>query len=204
NEFDAQVAKRLHAEISNRLQFLSNVGLDYLTLNRKSSSLSGGESQRINLATSLGSSLTGSMYILDEPSIGLHPRDTRNLIGVLKSLEDIGNTVIVVEHEEEMMYAADRIIDIGPMAGKLGGELVFSGTFDEMMKGGEGLTAEYLSGKKKIEWPGSRRKWKNKVTVTGARENNLKGINVEFPLNVLTCVTGVSGSGKTTLVKNIL
>lgn len=203
NEFDAQVAKRLHAEISNRLQFLSNVGLDYLTLNRKSNTLSGGESQRINLATSLGSSLVGSMYILDEPSIGLHPRDTQNLIGVLKNLRDLGNTVIVVEHDEDIMKAADEIIDIGPEAGTNGGELVASGNFEEILMA-ESLTAQYLNNKMRIEIPAKRRTSKQFVKIVGARENNLKNIDVIFPLGMITAVTGVSGSGKSTLIKRLL
>ncbi len=200
---DAQIAKRLLIEIKNRLQFLSNVGLDYLTLNRKSNSLSGGESQRINLATSLGSSLVGSMYILDEPSIGLHPKDTENLIDVLKSLRDLGNTVIVVEHDEDIMKAADEIIDIGPEAGTLGGEVVATGNYAKILKSGS-LTAKYLNGKLKIEVPKTRRKSPYYIDIIGARENNLKNIDVRFPLGVFTAVTGVSGSGKSTLVKQVL
>ncbi|MCG9971747.1 excinuclease ABC subunit UvrA [Christiangramia crocea] len=203
NEYDEKIAKRLLTEIRNRLQFLSNVGLDYLTLNRKSNSLSGGESQRINLATSLGSSLVGSMYILDEPSIGLHPKDTEKLIGVLKQLRDLGNTVIVVEHDEEIMNAADEIIDIGPEAGTNGGYVVATGTMKEILKS-DSLTASYLNGKMEIEVPKKRRTSKNKIKVLGARENNLKNIDVEFPLGVFTAITGVSGSGKSTLVKKIL
>ncbi len=203
NEYDAQIAKRLHTEIKNRLQFLSKVGLDYLTLNRKSNTLSGGESQRINLATSLGSSLVGSMYILDEPSIGLHPRDTKNLIEVLKDLRDLGNTVIVVEHDEDIMKAADEIIDIGPEAGTQGGELVASGTYKEILMANS-LTAKYLNNTMRIEIPEKRRISKQFVKITGARENNLKNIDVTFPLGVFTAVTGVSGSGKSTLVKKIL
>ena len=203
NEYDAQIAKRLLAEINNRLEFLSNVGLDYLTLNRKSNTLSGGESQRINLATSLGSSLVGSMYILDEPSIGLHPRDTERLIGVLKKLRDLGNTVIVVEHDEDIMKAADEIIDIGPEAGTHGGNVVATGTFEEILKQNS-LTAQYLNDQMRIEVPTKRRSWKQEVTVIGARENNLKNIDVTFPLGVFTAVTGVSGSGKSTLIKKIL
>ncbi|MCM4156073.1 excinuclease ABC subunit UvrA [Gramella sp. AN32] len=203
NEYDAQIGKRLLTEISNRLQFLSNVGLDYLTLNRKSNSLSGGESQRINLATSLGSSLVGSMYILDEPSIGLHPKDTEKLIGVLEHLRDLGNTVIVVEHDEEIMNAADEIIDIGPEAGTNGGHVVAVGTLKDILKS-DSLTAGYLNGNLKIEVPEKRRISKNKILITGARENNLKNIDVEFPLGVFTAITGVSGSGKSTLVKKIL
>jgi excinuclease ABC subunit A len=203
NEYDAQVAKRLLAEINNRLEFLSNVGLDYLTLNRKSNTLSGGESQRINVATSLGSSLVGSMYILDEPSIGLHPRDTERLIGVLKKLRDLGNTVIVVEHDEDIMKAADEIIDIGPEAGTHGGNVVATGTFKEILEQNS-LTAQYLNDQMRIEVPAKRRSWKQEVTVIGARENNLKNIDVTFPLGVFTAVTGVSGSGKSTLIKKIL
>ncbi|HSI68956.1 MAG TPA: excinuclease ABC subunit UvrA, partial [Gillisia sp.] len=203
NEYDTQIAKRLLAEINNRLEFLSNVGLDYLTLNRKSNTLSGGESQRINLATSLGSSLVGSMYILDEPSIGLHPRDTERLIGVLKKLRDLGNTVIVVEHDEDIMKAADEIIDIGPEAGTHGGNVVATGTFEEILKQNS-LTAQYLNDQMRIEVPTKRRSWKQEVTVIGARENNLKNIDVTFPLGVFTAVTGVSGSGKSTLIKKIL
>jgi len=203
NEYDSQIAKRLLTEINNRLQFLSNVGLDYLTLNRKSNTLSGGESQRINLATSLGSSLVGSMYILDEPSIGLHPRDTQNLIGVLKNLRDLGNTVIVVEHDEDIMKAADAIIDIGPEAGTHGGELVASGSYDQILKAAS-LTAKYLNNSMRIEVPEKRRKSKQFVSILGAREHNLKNIDVTFPLGMFTAVTGVSGSGKSTLVKRIL
>ena len=203
NSYDEKIAKRLLTEIRNRLEFLSNVGLDYLTLNRKSNTLSGGESQRINLATSLGSSLVGSMYILDEPSIGLHPKDTEKLIGVLTDLRDLGNTVIVVEHDEEIMNAADEIIDIGPEAGTNGGHVVATGTLKEILKS-DSLTASYLNGKMKIEVPAKRRTSKNKIKVLGARENNLKNIDVEFPLGVFTAITGVSGSGKSTLVKKIL
>jgi len=204
NAYDTQIAKRILPEIVNRLSFLDEVGLGYLTLNRQSNSLSGGESQRINLATSLGSSLVGSMYILDEPSIGLHPRDTHRLIGVLKNLRDLGNSVIVVEHEEEMMKAADQIIDIGPMAGVYGGEVVFSGTYKDLLKNKISLTAAYLSGKESIPLPNKRRKTNNKITIIGANENNLKNIDVSFPLHSLVCVTGVSGSGKSTIVKDIL
>ena len=201
--FELKIAGRILTEITSRLQFLQNVGLGYLTLNRLSNSLSGGESQRINLATSLGSSLVGSMYILDEPSIGLHPRDTERLIGVLRSLQKLGNSVIIVEHDEEIMRAADQLIDIGPMAGSHGGTLVFQGTFKQIMQS-KGLTGAYLSGSMNIPVPERRRKWKQYVEVLGARENNLNNINVKFPLGVLTAVTGVSGSGKTSLVKKIL
>ncbi|WP_034925546.1 excinuclease ABC subunit UvrA [Gillisia sp. CAL575] len=203
NEYDTQIAKRLLIEINNRLLFLSNVGLDYLTLNRKSNSLSGGESQRINLATSLGSSLVGSMYILDEPSIGLHPRDTKKLIEVLKNLRDLGNTVIVVEHDEDIMREADEIIDIGPEAGTHGGEVVATGSFEDILKANS-LTSQYLNDTMRIEVPKKRRTSKQFVKIIGARENNLKNIDVKFPLGVFTAVTGVSGSGKSTLVKRIL
>ncbi|SRX56025.1 UvrABC system protein A [Aequorivita sp. CIP111184] len=201
--YDEKVAKRLLLEINNRLRFLQDVGLGYLTLNRMSNTLSGGESQRINLATSLGSSLVGSMYILDEPSIGLHPKDTERLIVVLKSLRDLGNTVIVVEHDEDIMKAADEIIDIGPEAGTFGGEVVAQGDYAAILKS-DSLTAKYLNGEMEIEVPKKRRISKNKVTITGARQNNLKNIDVTFPLNIFTAVTGVSGSGKSTLVKKIL
>lgn len=201
---ETKIAKRLLAEITSRISFLNDVGLGYLTLNRLSNTLSGGESQRINLATSLGSSLVGSVYVLDEPSIGLHPRDTHRLIGVLKSLRDVGNTVLVVEHEEEMMKAADHLIDIGPEAGTNGGNLVFSGNYQQILKDDKSLTGKYLSGREKIEVPEKRRRWSDFIEIKGARENNLKGIDVKFPLNVFTCVTGVSGSGKTSLVKRIL
>ncbi len=204
SEYEHKVADRLLIEIRNRLGFLCDVGLPYLTLNRLSNSLSGGESQRINLATSLGSSLVGSLYILDEPSIGLHPRDTHLLIKVLKGLRDMGNTVIVVEHEEEIIKAADQVIDIGPLAGSHGGELVFQGTFDEILKDEISLTGQYLSGKRSIQLPLSRRPWNDYIEIKGARENNLKGIDVKFPLKAMTVITGVSGSGKTTLVKRIL
>jgi len=203
NKYDHEVAKRLLQEITNRLDYLDQVGLGYLTLNRMTSTLSGGEFQRIKLATSLGSALVGSMYILDEPSIGLHPRDTQRLIGVLKSLRDMGNTVIVVEHEEEVMQAADQIIDIGPDAGVHGGELIFQGTTADL-NGNKSYTAKYLLGEEKVEVPSSRRKWKDSVIIKGARENNLQGIDVQIPLGVLTTITGVSGSGKSTLVKKIL
>lgn len=199
-----KIAKRLLMEITNRIKFLNDVGLSYLTLNRLSNSLSGGESQRINLATSLGSSLVGSVYVLDEPSIGLHPRDTHRLIEVLRSLRDVGNTVLVVEHEEEIMHAADHIIDIGPEAGTNGGNLVFTGSFNEILKDESSLTGQYLSGRQSIPIPLYRRKWSDFIEIKGARENNLKRIDVKFPLNVLTVVSGVSGSGKTSLVKRIL
>lgn len=201
---DAKIAKRLLAEINNRFLYLNNVGLGYLTLNRLSNTLSGGESQRINLATSLGSSLVGSIYVLDEPSIGLHPRDTNKLIEVLISLRNVGNTVLVVEHEEEMMRAADYIIDIGPEAGTHGGNLVFSGDYEAILKDKNSLTGRYLSGVEKIAIPEKRRKWKDHVLIKGARENNLQNIDVKFPLGVFTAVSGVSGSGKTSLVKKIL
>jgi excinuclease ABC subunit A len=203
SEHDAKIAKRLLIEIKNRLQFLRDVGLEYLTLNRRSNTLSGGESQRINLATSLGSSLVGSMYILDEPSIGLHPKDGARLIEVLKNLRDLGNTVIVVEHDEDMMKAADEIIDIGPEAGTFGGEVVAQGDFKTILKSNS-LTAQYLNGTLQIEVPAKRRVSKYAIEIKGAREHNLKNIDVKFPLNCLTVVTGVSGSGKTTLVKKIL
>ena len=201
--YEQEVAKRLLLEINNRLQFLTDVGLGYLTLNRKSNTLSGGESQRINLATSLGSSLVGSMYILDEPSIGLHPRDTTRLIGVLQSLRDLGNTVIVVEHDEDIMKAADYIIDIGPEAGTHGGEVVAAGTYNQLLKA-DTLTGKYLSGRLKIEVPKVRRTSPHYIKLVGCRENNLKNIDVTFPLDMLTVVTGVSGSGKSTLVKKLL
>ena len=203
DDYDTTIAKRLLKEITNRLSFLSNVGLDYLTLNRKSNTLSGGESQRINLATSLGSSLVGSMYILDEPSIGLHPKDTEKLIVVLKALRDLGNTVIVVEHDEDIMQAADEIIDIGPEAGTLGGEVVAIGTFEEILQS-DSLTSQYLNGTRQIEIPKKRRTSKYQIEIVGAREHNLKNIDVTFPLEMLTVITGVSGSGKSTLVKDIL
>lgn len=203
NDNDATIAKRLLKEITNRLSFLFNVGLDYLTLNRKSNTLSGGESQRINLATSLGSSLVGSMYILDEPSIGLHPKDTEKLIVVLKALRDLGNTVIVVEHDEDIMRASDEIIDIGPEAGTLGGEVVAIGTYDDILNANS-LTGQYLSNKLRIEVPKTRRTSKYQIEIIGAREHNLQNIDVTFPLEMLTVVTGVSGSGKSTLIKKIL
>lgn len=201
---ERHMAERILTEITSRLTYLNEVGLGYLTLDRLSSTLSGGESQRINLATSLGSSLVGSLYILDEPSIGLHPRDTYRLIGVLKKLRDLGNTVIVVEHEEEIIRAADTIIDIGPLAGYQGGEVVFQGSVDELIHSDKSLTAKYLTGRETIDEPKHYRKWNSYIEVQGARENNLKGIDVKFPLGVITCVTGVSGSGKSSLVKGIL
>ncbi|WP_431157898.1 excinuclease ABC subunit UvrA [Winogradskyella poriferorum] len=203
NDYDTKIAKRLLIEINTRLQFLSNVGLNYLTLNRKSNTLSGGESQRINLATSLGSSLVGSMYILDEPSIGLHPKDTERLINVLKSLRDLGNTVIVVEHDEDIMKAADTIIDIGPEAGTFGGQVVATGDYNDILAS-DTLTSKYLNGQLEIEVPKKRRTSKYQIEIKGARENNLKNVDVTFPLGMLTVVTGVSGSGKSTLVKKIL
>lgn len=203
NEYEEKVAKRILIEIRNRIDFLIDVGLSYLTLNRASNTLSGGESQRINLATSLGSSLVGSMYILDEPSIGLHSKDTERLVNILRKLRDLGNSVIVVEHDEDIIKAADYIIDIGPEAGTNGGEVVFEGTYDELMKS-HTLTADYLNGRLEIEVPKNRIPFKNFVEIKGARENNLRNIDVKFPLNTLTVVTGVSGSGKSTLMKEIL
>ena len=204
NEYEQNVSKRILIEITSRLRFLNQVGLNYLTLNRRSSTLSGGESQRINLATSLGSSLVGSMYILDEPSIGLHSKDTERLVEVLKSLRDLGNTVIVVEHDEDIMKAADLLIDIGPKAGSLGGELIFWGTHEELLKDSTSLTGKYLTGKAEIPVPETRRKGRNWIDIKGARENNLKNVTTRIPLEVLTVVTGVSGSGKRTLIKDIL
>ena len=204
NPHDLEISKRILIEIKSRLNFLCDVGLGYLTLNRLSSTLSGGESQRINLATSLGSSLVGSLYILDEPSIGLHSRDSERLIKVLRQLQKIGNTVLVVEHDEEIIRAADEIIDIGPFAGVHGGEVVFQGNHTELQTKPESLTAKYLTGNEKIEIPKHRRKWTNFIEVLGARENNLKNLTVKFPLNILTVVTGVSGSGKSSLVTKIL
>lgn len=201
---DAAVAKRLLTEIQNRIRFLAEVGLGYLTLNRLSNTLSGGESQRINLATSLGSSLVGSLYILDEPSIGLHSRDTDLLTHVLKELQSLGNTVIVVEHDEEIIRAADYIIDIGPEAGRLGGEVIYQGDIDGLKKGSSSYTVRYLNGEDKIEVPAQRRKWNNYIEIIGATQNNLKNINVRFPLGVMTVVTGVSGSGKSSLVREVL
>ncbi len=201
---EAKLANRLLKEISSRLEFMHQVGLGYLTLNRLTSSLSGGEYQRIKLATSLGSALVGSMYILDEPSIGLHPRDTDRLIEVLKALKNLGNTVIVVEHEEKVMKAADQIIDIGPEAGAKGGELLFQGSIEELIATGQTYTAKYLRGEEKIFNKTANRTWKDSIWVKGARENNLKNLAVQFPLHTLTVITGVSGSGKSTLVKKIL
>lgn len=202
--YDEKTAKRILIEIKNRLSYLSDVGLGYLTLDRLSSTLSGGESQRINLSTSLGSSLVGSLYILDEPSIGLHPRDTHRLIKVLKQLRDLGNTVIVVEHEEEVIRAADYVVDVGPRAGEKGGEIVFSGPLKSLLKSKNSLTADYLTHKREIERPSSVRGWSNSIVLRGARENNLQNIDVRVPLGVMTCITGVSGSGKSSLAKGIL
>lgn len=207
NETDAKISERLLTEIRQRLSFLDEVGLGYLTLDRLSSTLSGGESQRINLATSLGSSLVGSLYILDEPSIGLHSRDTDRLVKVLRNLQQIGNTVIVVEHDEDIMLAADEIVDIGPDAGRLGGTVVFEGNVKKMLEGGESngsYTVDYLRGDRKIEYSSLRRPWKKYIEVIGAAENNLKNIDVKFPLGVMTVVSGVSGSGKSTLVREVL
>ena len=196
SDHDVQIARRILQEITSRLKYLNLVGLGYLTLNRLTNSLSGGEYQRIKLATSLGSALVGSMYILDEPSIGLHPRDTDRLIEVLKSLRDVGNSVIVVEHEEKVMEAADEIIDIGPDAGIYGGELMFQGSIDQLNGDIDSHTARYLSGQQEVEVPDRRRQWRKSIKVLGAYENNLKNIDTEFPLGVMTVVTGVSGSGK--------
>ncbi len=204
SEFEKNVSKRLLKEINKRLEVLTDVGLGYLTLNRLSSTLSGGESQRINLSTALGSNLTGSMYILDEPSIGLHPRDTQRLIKVLQGLKDLGNTVIVVEHDEEIIRAADQVIDIGPLAGHFGGEIIFQGTFDEILKDKKSMTGKYLDHRLNIPLPKRRRKWKEFIEIKGARENNLKNFDVRIPLNIFTAISGVSGSGKTSLVKKIL
>ncbi|WP_288910051.1 excinuclease ABC subunit UvrA [uncultured Bacteroides sp.] len=203
SKHDADVARRILTEINSRLQFLLDVGLGYLTLNRLSNSLSGGESQRINLATSLGSSLVGSLYILDEPSIGLHSRDTDKLIHVLRQLQQLGNTVVVVEHDEEIIRAADYIIDIGPKAGRLGGQVVYQGDMKDLQKGSESYTVRYLLGEETIPVPTHHRPWNNYIEIKGARENNLKDVDVRFPLNVMTVVTGVSGSGKSTLVRDI-
>ena len=204
NNHETILSKRLLTEINNRLNFLCDVGLGYLTLNRLSSTLSGGESQRINLATSLGSSLVGSLYILDEPSIGLHSRDSQQLIKVLRQLQSIGNTVLVVEHDEEIIRAADEIIDIGPFAGQHGGEVVFQGNHTQLAEKPESLTTKYLTGVERIEVPKQRRKWTNFIEIVGARENNLKNLRIKFPMNVITVVTGVSGSGKSSLVTKIL
>ena len=204
DETDSKIASRLLVEINNRLDFIIEVGLGYLTLNRLSNTLSGGESQRINLATSLGSSLVGSTYILDEPSIGLHSRDTEQLIKVLKRLRDIGNTVIVVEHDEEIIRAADYIIDIGPMAGAFGGEVVFEGEIKDLVHCEKSLTTQYLTGKMSIPVSTRRRKSANAIVIKGATQNNLKNLTVRFPLNMMTVITGVSGSGKSTLVKDVL
>ncbi len=204
DSYQHQVSRRLLKEIRNRLEYLDKVGLGYLTLNRLTSTLSGGEYQRIKLATSLGSALVGSMYILDEPSIGLHPRDTQRLVSVLKGLRDLGNTVVVVEHEEEVMKAADEIIDIGPAAGTHGGELIFQGNWSDLAAEKQSITANYLNGELFISTPDLRRKWDNAIKIVGARENNLKELDVEIPLGVITCVTGVSGSGKSTLIRKIL
>ncbi len=204
DEHDRKTAARVIIEIRNRLQYLADVGLGYLTLDRLSSTLSGGESQRINLATSLGSNLVGSLYILDEPSIGLHPRDTHRLIKVLKQLRDIGNTVIVVEHEEEVIRAADFVVDIGPRAGYNGGEVVFAGDIKKLLSFEGSITADYLNGRRSINPPASHRGWSNYIEIKGARENNLKDIDVRIPLGVMTCITGVSGSGKSSLAKGIL
>jgi excinuclease ABC subunit A len=201
---DEKISKRLLIEINNRLQYLMDVGLNYLSLNRVANTLSGGESQRINLATQLGSSLVGSLYILDEPSIGLHSRDTERLIKVLRDLKRQGNTVIVVEHDEDIMRAADMIIDIGPEAGTGGGNLVFQGTINELEKSKDSYTAKYLTGKLEIKVPATRRKFKEFIEVKHVSDNNLKNVSVKFPLNTLCCVTGVSGSGKSTLVKKAL
>nr|WP_281547864.1 excinuclease ABC subunit UvrA [Alistipes onderdonkii] len=204
DEHDTKTAARILVEIRNRLQYLADVGLGYLTLDRLSSTLSGGESQRINLSTSLGSNLTGSLYILDEPSIGLHPRDTNRLIKVMQQLRDLGNTVIVVEHEEEVIRAADYIVDIGPKAGYNGGEVVFSGTLPQLLKSRKSLTTDYLTGRRAIAPPATERGWSNSILIEGARENNLRNIDVRIPLGVMTCITGVSGSGKSSLAKGIL
>jgi excinuclease ABC subunit A len=204
DKYQEEIASRLLLEIKNRINYLNEVGLGYLTLNRQSATLSGGESQRINLATSLGSSLVGSMYILDEPSIGLHPRDTQRLLNILNQLKEVGNTVIVVEHEEEVMLAADQIIDIGPKAGVFGGEIVFQGKHKELLKAKKSLTAQYLTNQLVIDVPLKRRKLNSKITLKGMRENNLKNIDLDIPLNGLVCISGVSGSGKSTIVKQIL
>jgi len=204
SEFDQQVARRILIEVHHRIKTLLDVGLGYLTMNRVANTLSGGESQRIQLTRSLGSNLTNSLYILDEPSIGLHARDTHRLIGVLKELRNLGNTVVIVEHDEQVMQEADYIIDMGPLASHLGGEVIFAGNYQQILKDGKSLTGKYLSGQMTIEPPTHVRKWKKAITVEGARQHNLKNIDVDFPLQVLTVVSGVSGSGKTTLVKQIL
>ena len=204
DEHDAAIAKRILTEIRNRVDCLIDVGLGYLTLNRLSNTLSGGESQRINLVTSLGSALVGSLYILDEPSIGLHSRDTGRLINVLYRLRDLGNTVVVVEHDEEIIRAADYIIDVGPKAGSYGGNIVYKGDMSNLEPGSNSYTVKYLLGEESIDVPKHRRTSNNRITIKGARENNLKGITVDFPLNTFTVVSGVSGSGKSTLVRNIL
>ena len=203
DEHDMMIAQRLLNEINNRISFLQNVGLGYLTLNRLSNSLSGGESQRINLATSLGSSLVGSLYILDEPSIGLHSRDTDRLVHVLRQLQELGNTVVVVEHDEDIIRTADYIIDIGPKAGRLGGEIVYEGDMKDLQPGTDSYTVKYLLGEERIPMPLNHRPWNNYIEIKGARENNLKGIDVKFPLNIMTVVTGVSGSGKSTLIRDV-
>ncbi|MEG1572256.1 MAG: excinuclease ABC subunit UvrA, partial [Bacteroidales bacterium] len=204
NVYEKEISERILKEIVYRLQVLIHVGLPYLSLQRHAASLSGGEAQRIHLATSLGSALVGSMYILDEPSIGLHPRDTQKLLSVIKDLRDLGNSVIVVEHDEETILAADHIIDIGPLAGQEGGEVVFEGSPKELIERGKSLTADYLCGRKQIEIPKQRRKWKDFIELQGANQNNLKNISVKIPLQVLTVVSGVSGSGKTTLIRQTL
>ncbi|MBQ2374182.1 MAG: excinuclease ABC subunit UvrA [Alistipes sp.] len=204
DEHDQKSARRILTEINNRLSYLSDVGLGYLTLDRLSSTLSGGESQRINLATSLGSSLVGSLYILDEPSIGLHPRDTHRLIKTLTQLRDLGNTVIVVEHEEEIIRAADHVVDVGPRAGEMGGEIVFNGAYEALQHAEGSLTADYLTHRRRIETPATARGWSNSIKINGAREHNLKNVDVEIPLGVITCITGVSGSGKSSLARGIL
>src|SRR5690606_13344066 len=204
SDYDREVAKRILIEINTRLKILKEVGLGYLTLNRLANSLSGGESQRIQLTRSLGSNLTDSLYILDEPSIGLHSRDTENLIEVLKNLQALGNTVVVVEHDEMMMRKADHIIDMGPLASHLGGEVIAEGDYDAIIKSPESLTGKYLKGEYSIDAPRQVRKWNRSIKIEGARQNNLKNIDVVFPLNVFCAISGVSGSGKTTLVKQIL